>query len=84
MLLKLKEEGKPIPEIYQCCGTEDFLYEQNCAYRDFLRENGVSLTWEEGPGKHDWMFWDEYILRALDWLPLGQQVKGISSGNVRK
>ena len=84
LVLKLKKEGKPIPEIYMCCGTEDFLYEPNCDYRDFLIGEGVSVTWEEGPGIHNWTFWDTYIKKALDWLPLGEEVKGIGSGNVRK
>lgn len=84
LVLKLKKEGKPIPEIYMCCGTEDFLYEPNRDYRDFLIGEGVSVTWEEGPGNHNWTFWDTYIKKALDWLPLGEEVKGIGSGNVRK
>ena len=83
LILKLKAEGKEIPKIYMCCGTEDFLYEKNCDYRDFLREQGVDLTWEEGPGVHNWVFWDEYIRHVLDWLPLGEAVQGVSSGNVR-
>lgn len=82
LILKLKEEGREIPKIYMCCGTEDFLFEKNCDYRDFLREQGVDLTWEEGPGVHNWVFWDEYIRHVLDWLPLGEAVQGVSSGNV--
>ena len=35
-----------------------------------------------GPGVHDWYFWDEYILKALNWLPLADAQQGISSGNV--
>ena len=31
---------------------------------------GVDLTYEEGPGIHNWIFWDAYIQRALNWLPL--------------
>ena len=83
LILQLKAAGKPIPAIYQCCGTEDFLYEKNCDFRDFLREQGVDVTWEEGPGVHNWVFWDTYIKKALDWLPLGESVQGVSSGNVR-
>lgn len=83
LVLKRKAEGKPLPEIYQCCGTEDFLYGPNCAFRDFLREQGVPVTWAEGPGAHNWTFWDSYIQKALDWLPLGESVQGVSSGNVR-
>ncbi|MBQ1356635.1 MAG: acetylesterase, partial [Solobacterium sp.] len=54
---------------YQCCGTEDFTYEQNVSFRDFAHKLGVDLTWEEGPGAHNFDFWDPYIRRILHWLP---------------
>ena len=41
----------------------------------------IPHTFETGPGGHDWIFWDTYIKRALDWLELEEE-KGISSGNV--
>ena len=40
------------------------------------------MTWQEGPGGHDWTFWDSYILKAMEWLPLGDATQGISSGHV--
>jgi S-formylglutathione hydrolase FrmB len=30
----------------------------------------ADLTYEEGPGGHEWAYWDRMIARALDWLPL--------------
>lgn len=83
LLLKLKEEGRPIPKMYLCCGTEDGLVTANRDFRDFLNENGVDLTYVEGPGKHDWVFWDTYIKKVLDWLPLNRTGAGINSGNVK-
>ena len=70
------------PAFYLACGTEDGLIAPNHVFRDKLQELGYDVTWVEGPGVHDWNFWDEYILKALEWLPLGQSVQGISSGNV--
>ncbi|MBM6800937.1 acetylesterase, partial [Coprobacillus cateniformis] len=32
--------------------------------------------------KHEWDFWDRYIYRVLEWLPLNDKEEGISSGNV--
>ena len=29
----------------------------------FLLEEKVDLTYEEGPGNHEWDFWDRYILK---------------------
>ena len=83
LLLKLKEEGRPVPNMYLCCGTEDDLVTVNRDFRDFLNENGVDLTYVEGPGKHDWVFWDTYIKKVLDWLPLNRTGAGINSGNVK-
>ena len=83
LLLKLKEEGRPVPKMYLCCGTEDGLVTANRDFRDFLNENGVDLTYVEGPGKHDWVFWDTFIKKVLDWLPLNRTGAGINSGNVK-
>ena len=43
---------------------------------------GFDVTYEEGPGVHDWYFWDEYILKAMNWLPLADAQQGLSSGHV--
>ena len=44
----------------------------------------VSYThlYEEGPGSHTWDFWDRYIQKVLEWLPLDNQEEGLSSGHV--
>ena len=39
-----------------CIGTDDFLLATNRKYRDFLLEEKVDLTYEEGPGNHEWDF----------------------------
>ena len=78
-----KLAGAPVrPKIYMACGTEDGLFARNVAFRDKLLALGYDLTWVEGPGVHNWAFWDAYIEKAMDWLPLGDAVKGISSENV--
>jgi putative tributyrin esterase len=59
-----------IPMLYQCCGTEDFLYDDNVRFRDYCRKLGLPLTYEEEPGDHEWGFWDRNIKRVIDWLPL--------------
>ncbi len=82
LILDLKKKEAQIPRMYLCCGTEDFLVEKNRAYRDFLRNQGVDLVYEEGPGTHSWDFWDTYIQRVLEWLPLDETSKGLNSGNV--
>ena len=79
---KLAASGEPKPSFYLACGTEDDLITPNRAFRDHLKALGFDVTWEEGPGRHDWTFWDTYILRARDWLPLDSAVQGVSSGHV--
>ncbi len=64
---KCKEAGC-VPEMYQACGTEDFLYQMNLSVRDRLRAQGCDLTWNEGPGAHDWNFWDREIGNVLNWF----------------
>ena len=63
----------PRPRLYQWCGTEDFLYADNLAFRDRAFEAGLDLTYEEGPGDHQWVYWDQQIQRVLEWLPLRPQ-----------
>ena len=63
-------KGSVKPKLYQCCGTEDFLYEDNTNFRDFIKDKGFDYTYEEGPGQHEWGFWDNYIQKVLKWLPI--------------
>jgi S-formylglutathione hydrolase FrmB len=65
--------GQPsIPLLFQCCGTEDFLYEDNIRFRDHCLQLGLPLTYEEEPGNHEWGYWDRKIERVLNWLPIRQ------------
>lgn len=67
---KLAASAGPKPALFQCCGTEDFLYEMNVRFRDHARASGLDLAYEEGPGAHDWGYWDTNIQRVLEWLPI--------------
>jgi len=62
------ESGQPLPRLWQCCGTEDELYEANLRFRDLARELSLDLTFEEHPAGHNWAYWDQVIPRVLDWL----------------
>ena len=76
--------SKNLPDIYIACGTEDHLLPHSRNFRDLLLANGFQVTYEEGPGGHEWDFWDTYIKKAIDWLPLDKVSRGINSGNVNK
>lgn len=61
------KEEKPL--IYQCCGTADFLYPMNVAFRELAEESGYDLTYTEEEGAdHNWPYWDAKIKDVLDWL----------------
>jgi S-formylglutathione hydrolase FrmB len=66
------------PRLYQCCGTEDQLYEMNIRYRDAIRKLPLDLTYAEGPGEHNWMYWDRMIQDVLGWMfPKGKNLDGL-------
>ncbi|MGB9681702.1 MAG: alpha/beta hydrolase [bacterium] len=67
---RLKGENKEIPRIYIACGTEDFLYSANLRFKEHLQRLGYNVTYEEGPGGHEWSFWDRYIRKVLDWVSI--------------
>ncbi|MBR2547159.1 MAG: acetylesterase [Eubacterium sp.] len=62
---KLKASGADIPKLYMAIGTDDSLLEANRDFVRFLKKEGADITYEEGPGIHDWIFWNEYIDRGL-------------------
>lgn len=80
----LAKTGAEKPKYYIACGTEDELMDGNIEFKNKLISLGYDVTWEEAPGGHDWVFWDTFIKKSLDWLPLDDEVAGISSGNVSK
>jgi S-formylglutathione hydrolase FrmB len=63
-------ESIPETAFYACVGTEDYLYQDSVTFRDTARAAGLRLDYAEGPGEHKWDFWDTYIQRVLEWLPL--------------
>ena len=63
---QLKAAGKPLPKLYFACGTDDGLIEANREFDAFLTAEGVAHTFEEGPGKHNWTFWNQYLPKGLE------------------
>lgn len=57
-----------LPELYMMCGTEDFIYKDNAEFKAFLESKNISFKYEDGPGKHDYAYWDSGILKALAWM----------------
>jgi S-formylglutathione hydrolase FrmB len=55
----------------------------NRRFTDFLKANGADMTYEEGPGMYDWDFWDTYLQRVLEWLPIGKVSQSFITGDSR-
>lgn len=81
---KKQDPTVKLPDIFMACGTEDGLLPHNRTYRKLLEEAGFRVCYEEAPGNHNWDFWDTYIKKAIDWLPLDERSQGVNSGNVHK
>lgn len=65
---QLLAAGKKLPDMYLCCGTEDFLIEPNRAMHRFLTDLNVPHEYHEGPGQHDMRFWSEHIVKVVRWM----------------
>lgn len=74
--------NKTDQKIYMACGKSDMLKDQTRELYELFRKNGYDITYETGPGAHEWDFWNRYIKHVVDWLPLDDEGSGINSGNV--
>jgi S-formylglutathione hydrolase FrmB len=71
-----KEQIKP--RLYQCCGTGDFLHADNVRFHELARKLPLDLTYEDGPGEHNWAYWDRNIQNILVWMfPEGKNLDGL-------
>lgn len=56
-----------LPSIYLACGRQDVLFDLSVQMKNDLMQQGIEVTWVEDDGDHDWVFWDKYIEKAIDW-----------------
>ena len=62
----LRNSGRPLPQIYQAVGTEDFLYPVNRDFRALMEELAwPDYTYEEGPGGHVPEFTNPHLNRGI-------------------
>lgn len=59
------EKIKSLPFIYQSCGNEDFLIQNNRDFLALLVEKKVPHEYRQHPGIHNWVFWDDQIREFL-------------------
>lgn len=68
LLKELQGKKDDLPRLFQCCGTEDYIYYMNQNFKTAAEKYGIGLTYEEGPGEHEWGYWDTNIQRVLKWI----------------
>lgn len=73
LLDKLDESEGPKPMLYQCCGTKDFLYQDNVEFSNYCQNKSFDYKVEFDPDyQHEWGYWDLKIQEVLKWLPLNK------------
>ncbi|QQE79914.1 alpha/beta hydrolase family protein [Alicyclobacillus sp. SO9] len=68
LLHRMTSGAGPTPRIFQCCGTEDFLYDDNQKFRTACENSRLDYHYQESPGNHDWAYWDMQIQSVIDWI----------------
>ncbi len=62
----LRNSGRPLPQVYQAVGTEDFLYPVNQDFRALMEKlDWPDYTYEEGPGGHVPDFTQPHLLKGI-------------------
>ena len=81
---KLREENRPLPKLYMCCGTEDSLLAANRDLRDDLApRTALDLNLRGGAGRATTGFSGIRISgRSSTGSRSGEAKAGVSSGNV--
>ena len=74
-----KDHGDNL-KVYQCCGTEDFLYNINSTYHEVLSKKLRNYEYHEGPGGHDWFFWNPEIARVFSFFGFKEENRWNDSG----
>ena len=58
----LREQFATPPQVYWiACGVEDFLYEDNVIYRQYLDAQQYPYEYHESAGGHSWENWMDYL-----------------------
>jgi putative tributyrin esterase len=77
-LMHLVAQADPasLPALRAWCGQQDPLLEDNRTFVGACADAGLPVELVEGPGEHDWAYWDARIVDVLDWLPLRPATAG--------
>lgn len=73
LLRTFDDPGKPRPRMYVAEGDDDFLIEHNHNFRDAAASLGFDMKYEQGPGDHNWIFWNTYLPKGMDFILEGME-----------
>jgi S-formylglutathione hydrolase FrmB len=63
-------EGLTLPNLYIACGRNDMLAVANRQLIAYFKAIGLPHFYEEGPGTHEWPFWNAFLRRGLEHVLL--------------
>jgi enterochelin esterase-like enzyme len=67
-ILRLQQQGKAIPAMFVCCGTEDSLLQPVRDWISFLEQHQAPVRYQESSGEHDFDFWNPYLEPVLKFF----------------
>ena len=69
LVAEAERTGEKLPSIWQICGTEDYLYEDNARFRSFMSGRaGWDYKYSEDTGAHWWDFWDRMLPSVIGYF----------------
>ena len=57
----LIENTQDIPDIVMACGVDDFLFDKNVDFYEFLKSKAIDAEFIQAPGEHTWDFSEKYL-----------------------
>lgn len=66
----LIENTEDIPDIYMACGVDDFLYDKNKEFYEFLNSKNIDAEFVQDQGEHSWEFCDKHVKKFIKTLIL--------------
>lgn len=82
LLKKYAVYAEKLPKILITCGKSDPLFKNNEKFSAYMDELGIEHEFIPEDGGHDFDFWRKAIVKILDWLPHGEIIPVMDSGDV--
>lgn len=63
-----KSDRHPLPSLLCCCGSSDPFIDMNRDFAAYMTDKAFDFNYVEGPGGHDWLFWEKHLKTTFDFL----------------